>query len=55
MKPLTALALTALLTILKRYYSAVPAHLVQVLPLEDYGIGDWVTEPAHPMVFEQAE
>jgi len=40
---------------LKRYYSAVPAHLVQVLPLEDYGIGDWVTEPAHLMVFEQAE
>jgi len=40
---------------LKRYYAAVPAHLVQVLPLEDYGIGDWVTEQAHLMVFEQVE
>jgi hypothetical protein len=39
---------------LKRYYSAVPAHLVQVLPLGQYGTGDWVTEPAHLMVFEQA-
>jgi hypothetical protein len=38
---------------LKSYYSAVPAHLVQVLPLEQYGMGDWVTEQAHLMVFQQ--
>jgi hypothetical protein len=38
---------------LRRYYSAVPAHLVQVLPVAAYGMNDWVTEDAHLMVFEQ--
>jgi DNA-binding beta-propeller fold protein YncE len=37
---------------LQRYYAAVPAHLVQVLPLSQYGMGDWVTEQAHLMVFQ---
>lgn len=39
---------------LRRYYAAVPKHLVVTLPAGQYGIGDWVTEDAHLMVFEQA-
>lgn len=38
---------------LKRYYSAVPAHLVETLPTTQYGVRDWVTEQAHLMVFKQ--
>ena len=38
---------------LKRYYSAVPKHLVQLLPTTQYGMGDWVTEESHLMVFEE--
>lgn len=38
---------------LKRYYSAVPEHLVQTMPTSEYGMRDWVTEQAHLMVFEQ--
>jgi len=39
---------------LKRYYSAVPKHLVQLMPTTQYGVGDWITEEAHLMVFEEA-
>jgi DNA-binding beta-propeller fold protein YncE len=38
---------------LKRYYAAVPKHLVQVMPTTQYGVRDWVTEEAHLMVFEE--
>src|SRR5712691_2555111 len=34
---------------LKRYYSAVPKHLVQTPP---YGANDYITEEAHLMVFD---
>lgn len=39
---------------LKRYYSAVPKHLVQLYPLSQYGMGDWVTEESRLLVFEEA-
>ena len=39
---------------LKRYYSAVPEHLVQLMPTTRYGVGDWITEESHLMVFEEA-
>jgi hypothetical protein len=38
---------------LKRYYAAVPKHLVQLLPITQYNFHDWITEEAHLMVFEQ--
>jgi len=38
---------------LKRYYAAVPKHLVELLPTTEYGTGDWVTEEAHLMVFDE--
>ena len=38
---------------LKRYYAAVPKHLVQLTPTTQYGIRDWITEEAHLMVFEE--
>jgi hypothetical protein len=42
---------------LKRYYSAVPSHLVQLIqPAGMPGtknIGNWITEEAHLMVFEE--
>src|ERR1700686_239018 len=38
---------------LKRYYAAVPKHLVQLLPTTQYGIRDWITEEARLMVFEE--
>ena len=38
---------------LKRYYAAVPKHLVQLLPTTRYGVRDWITEEAHLMVFEE--
>ena len=38
---------------LKRYYAAVPKHLVQLTPTTQYGVRDWVTEEAHLMVFEE--
>ncbi len=38
---------------LKRYYAAVPKHLVQVTPTSQYGIRDWITEEAHLMVFDE--
>lgn len=38
---------------LKRYYAAVPKHLVQLMPTTQYGVRDWVTEEAHLMVFEE--
>ncbi len=38
---------------MKRYYAAVPKHLVQLLPTTQYGIRDWITEEAHLMVFEE--
>jgi DNA-binding beta-propeller fold protein YncE len=38
---------------LKRYYAAVPRHLVQLLPTTQYNYHDWITEEAHLMVFEQ--
>jgi len=38
---------------LKRYYAAVPKHLVQLMPTTEYGIHDWITEEAHLMVFEE--
>ncbi|PYU27703.1 MAG: hypothetical protein DMG32_05540 [Acidobacteria bacterium] len=38
---------------LKRYYSAVPKHLVQLMPTTQYGVGDWLTEESHLMVFEE--
>ncbi len=38
---------------LKRYYAAVPKHLVQLIPTTRYGVRDWVTEEAHLMVFEE--
>jgi DNA-binding beta-propeller fold protein YncE len=38
---------------LKRYYAAVPKHLVQLLPTTQYGTRDWITEEAHLMVFEE--
>jgi len=38
---------------LKRYYAAVPKHLVQLPPTTQYGVRDWVTEEAHLMVFEE--
>jgi len=36
---------------LKRYYSAVPKHLVQTPP---YGPGDYITEESHLLVFDYA-
>jgi DNA-binding beta-propeller fold protein YncE len=38
---------------LKRYYAAVPKHLVQLMPTTQYGNRDWITEEAHLMVFEE--
>ena len=38
---------------LKRYYAAVPKHLIELLPTTQYGVGDWVTEEAHLMVFDE--
>lgn len=38
---------------MKRYYAAVPKHLVQLIPTTKYGIKDWITEEAHMMVFEE--
>ena len=38
---------------LKRYYAAVPKHLVQLIPTTQYGVRDWITEEAHIMVFEE--
>jgi DNA-binding beta-propeller fold protein YncE len=38
---------------LKRYYAAVPKHLVQLMPTTQYGVRDWVTEEAHLTVFEE--
>ncbi|MFY9530838.1 MAG: YncE family protein [Candidatus Acidiferrales bacterium] len=38
---------------LKRYYAAVPKHLVQLTPTTQYGMRDWITEEAHLMVFEE--
>jgi DNA-binding beta-propeller fold protein YncE len=38
---------------LKRYYAAVPKHLVQLLPTTQYNYRDWITEEAHLMVFEE--
>jgi DNA-binding beta-propeller fold protein YncE len=38
---------------MKRYYAAVPKHLVQLLPTSQYGIRDWITEEAHLMVFDE--
>jgi DNA-binding beta-propeller fold protein YncE len=37
---------------LKRYYAAVPKHLVQLMPVTQYNNHDWITEEAHLMVFE---
>src|ERR1700730_2353575 len=37
---------------LKRYYAAVPKHLVQLPPTTQYGMHDWITEEAHLMVFD---
>jgi len=38
---------------LKRYYAAVPKHLVQLIPTTQYGVRDWITEEAHLLVFEE--
>src|SRR5437660_11823277 len=38
---------------MKRYYSAVPKHLVQLMPTTQYGTDDWLTEESHLMVFEE--
>lgn len=38
---------------LKRYYAAVPKHLVQLTPTTQYGVRDWITEEGHLMVFEE--
>ena len=38
---------------LKRYDSAVPKHLTQLYPLNRYGMGDWVIQESHLMVFEE--
>ena len=42
---------------LKRYYSAVPTHLVQLIQPAGLpgtkNVGNWITEEAHLMVFEQ--
>ncbi len=38
---------------LKRFYSAVPKHLVQLMPTTQYNNRDWITEEAHLMVFEE--
>lgn len=40
---------------LKRYYAAVPKHLVQLIPTTQYGMRDWITEEAHVMVFEEIQ
>ena len=40
---------------LKRYYAAVPKHLVQLIPTTQYGMRDWITEEAHLMVFEEVQ
>jgi hypothetical protein len=37
---------------LKRYYAAVPKHLVELMPTTQYNYRDWITEEAHLMVFE---
>ncbi len=37
---------------MKRYYAAVPEHLVELMPTTEYGIHDWITEQAHLMVFD---
>lgn len=38
---------------MKRYYAAVPKHLVELLPTTQYTYRDWVTEEAHLMVFDE--
>jgi len=38
---------------LKRYYAAIPKHLVQLTPTTQYGVRDWITEEAHLMVFDE--
>jgi DNA-binding beta-propeller fold protein YncE len=38
---------------LKRYYAAVPKHLVMLTPTTQYNYRDWVTEEAHLMVFDE--
>jgi DNA-binding beta-propeller fold protein YncE len=38
---------------LKRYYAAVPKHLIQLIPTTQYGVRDWITEEAHLLVFEE--
>ncbi|HVB98088.1 MAG TPA: hypothetical protein VNJ12_01990 [Candidatus Dormibacteraeota bacterium] len=38
---------------LKRYYAAVPAALEIILPADKTSMSDWVTDPAHLMVFKQ--
>jgi hypothetical protein len=38
---------------MKRYYSSVPKHLVQLMPTTQYGTGDRLTEESHLMVFEE--
>jgi hypothetical protein len=37
---------------LKRYYSAVPKHLIQTAP---YGPGDYITEESHLLVFDAVQ
>lgn len=37
---------------LKRYYAAVPKHLVELTPVTQYGMDNWITEESHLMVFE---
>src|SRR5437588_9525508 len=37
---------------MKRYYAAVPKHLVQIMPTTQYGVGDWRTEESNLMEFE---
>ena len=38
---------------MKRYYAAVPKHLVELMPTTQYNYRDWVTEEAHLMVFDE--
>jgi len=38
---------------LKRYYATVPKHLIELMPVKQYGVHDWITEEAHMMVFEE--
>jgi hypothetical protein len=56
--PTGAIAKTGIwLPELKRYYSAVPTHLVQLIQPEGMpgtqNVGNWITEEAHLMVFEE--